>query len=111
MTRLNPKDLNRPASVEPDPVDNEESPGSIELGMAMTINIGNYQSVKINLSIDEPYTGAPGDTRDDKYTLIRKWMIKKLQGDTPDLLEEARETIAEAKYIIRSKPKQEEEDT
>lgn len=48
----------------------EYMPGAVDIDLGLTINLQNYQSFKVNIGINEPYSGRPGDTRQDKVNEI-----------------------------------------
>ena len=53
-------------------------PGAVDIDLGITINLQNFQSFKVNIGINEPYTGREGDTRDDKVNEIINYIQKVL---------------------------------
>lgn len=61
-------------------------PGAVDIDLGLTINLQNFQSFKVNIGINEPYSGRPGDTRNDKVNevidFIQKTLDEKVAGLT-----------------------------
>ena len=75
-------------------------PGSVELGLGITINMKDFQSFKLSLNLNEPYTGRAGDTREDKVEELFSFITdklyekaEKLSGTTKLVLTGIRENI------------------
>lgn len=64
----------------------EEVPGAVDIDLGLTINLQNFQSFKVNIGINEPYSGRVGDTRSDKVNeiidFIQKTLDEKVAGLT-----------------------------
>lgn len=43
------------------------SKGTCKIEVGITLNMGNFSSIKSSLSYEEEYSGEEGDTRDDKF--------------------------------------------
>lgn len=53
-------------------------PGAVDIDLGLTINLQNFQSFKLNIGINEPYSGRTGDTRDDKVNEIIDYIQKTI---------------------------------
>lgn len=52
--------------------------GAVNIDVGLTINIQNFQSLKINIGLNEPYSGINGDTREAKIEELFDFIQKKL---------------------------------
>lgn len=52
--------------------------GAVSIDVGLTINIQNFQSLKINIGLNEPYSGVNGDTREAKIEELFDFIQKKL---------------------------------
>jgi hypothetical protein len=82
--------------------DFDSPPGSVDLGLGITINMGNFQSFKMSLDINEPYTGRPGDTREDKVTELFGYIRTKLQEQAENYSGEVAKTLREVRRNLAS---------
>jgi hypothetical protein len=73
-------------SEDPEYTEQEYNPGAVDIDLGLTINLRDYQSFKLNIGINEPYSGRPGDTRTDKVNeiidYIQKVIDEKVTGLT-----------------------------
>lgn len=71
-----------------------DPPGAVDMDLSVTINIGNYENIKFNLGINEPYTGRKGDTRNDKVEEIFKYIEEKLAEKVVTLHEDLKPLVS-----------------
>jgi len=62
-----------------EPTGEENRPGTCTVSAALTINLGNYESIKVNVGFSEPYSGVGDDTRENKYNELTSLVNDKLQ--------------------------------
>ena len=60
-------------------------PGAVDIDLGLTINLPNFQSFKINIGINEPYSGRIGDTRNDKVNEIINYIQKTIDEKVVNL--------------------------
>ncbi len=75
----------------------ENPPGAVDVDLSVTINLGNYQSFKFSLGINEPYSGRDGDTRKDKVDEVFSFIQSKMEEKSSDLARDIQAMIQKAK--------------
>lgn len=52
--------------------------GKARIGLGITRNLGNYESLRVDVELEEPYTDEPGNTRDAVATSLLDDVREKL---------------------------------
>lgn len=60
---------------------------NVRCEVGMTINLGNYQSAKINVSLEAP-SNLDTDSLDKTFEFLKNWCDAKLVGMRKEILED-----------------------
>ena len=60
--------------------------GAVNVDIGLTINLSNYQSLKINIGLNEPYSGRNGNTREAKLDELFAFIQSKIDDKAVELV-------------------------
>lgn len=60
--------------------------GAVNVDVGLTINLNNYQSLKINIGLNEPYSGRNGNTREAKLDELFAFIQSRIDEKAVDLV-------------------------
>jgi hypothetical protein len=75
-------------------------PGTCEFGLSLTLPVGNNNYMKVSLSFSEPYSGLPGDTRDEKLLELLDYTKERLHDSAEEVLVEMKKQKSRIKHSI-----------
>ena len=52
--------------------------GAVSVDVGLTVNLGNFGSLKLNIGLNEPYSGLNGNTRDKKVEELFDYIQSKI---------------------------------
>ena len=59
--------------------------GAVNVDLGLTVNLGNFGSLKLNIGLNEPYSGRIGDTREDKLEELFAFIQSKIDDKAVSL--------------------------
>lgn len=75
--------------AEADPVDEvievtkfETEPAKVRVGFGLTINLGNYESARLDVSVEVP---CYKEQVDDAYTAAKDWVEQRVQQEVAEI--------------------------
>lgn len=77
------------ADIEQEEFDEEPAlgiAGAVNVDVGLTINLNNYQSLKINIGLNEPYSGRNGNTREAKLDELFEFIQSKIDDKAVELV-------------------------
>lgn len=60
--------------------------GAVNVDIGLTINLSNFQSLKINIGLNEPYSGRNGNTRESKLDELFAFIQSKIDDKAVELV-------------------------
>ena len=82
--------------------------GTCTLSASFNLNMGNFETLKINVGFSEAYTGIGDDTREAKYQMLKELVNEKFQDLTIDYAKNAKGLSSEIhKYFNKTRSKNE----
>jgi hypothetical protein len=67
--------------------------GDAEVSISLTINLGNFESVKYSISLAETYTGYKEDNRNNKMEDLHLDVSKRLAANAPNIVKDCRKLL------------------
>lgn len=71
------------------------APGNADVSVSITVNLGNFESVKYSLSVDESYSGFGEDNRDSKMLELHKDILLRLSKNAPIVVKECKKLLGD----------------
>ena len=65
-----------------------DKPGSCEVGLTLTLPVGNNNFIKLNLTFNEGYSGQSGDTREEKLVELLDYTKERIYDAAEEVLGE-----------------------
>ncbi len=63
-----------------------EHPGEVSVTMGITLNLGNYQSSRIDIGITMPYDPAKKGSQNKVYETAKDWVQDRLQEEVNEVM-------------------------
>lgn len=70
--------------------DKPATAGTCTVSASFNLNMGNFETLKINVGFSESYTGIDEDTREAKYQQLKELVNEKFQDLTIDYAKNAK---------------------